>query len=1028
MADVESENELSLEITPTKNKISMTTECIEPSSTSTLPAMTQDFVKYGEADYGVDLTTLFHQSSSTNQCTQTPYTPTVTSPDAMSTNFFDSSIRKKKKPRSNSQTVENEVNGIFDLLNSSDEMSQNEILTQPIHNADSEKSASKRTSKHGSNKKKLDHLVSGLKYRKRRRQRQQLQLKTSEQKKVNNLTSTSSNRRNVKKDDIPRRQRLRLTSYFQINNKNKANNDMNHSYESSITSEKNRSSNLHNNTSNNYDNDNDSRQLHKYNQNFNENDHDGIFGSILNSIHKEIQEETTSSFGKSLAPITPFHPCIVNNDSTNIKSSNASQTDASLTAQEKSKDSTNHTTISNIKSLTKNKLTEINPANITCSLPSQMYSPTLCKESIADCSQNNESKKEALTNGIKSLNKSQQFTVNQTPLPINIDHINRSTPIHKNDHTSKLSMPLTDQSCKNPKRHPNINTSPVNNESKDVNKCDTSKINERFDEIEFDEKALLIMDNLVESGKTPKVNNQALRLSNSIENNISSDTTIKRDSNLLNTIASNSQQKPMGLNKNTETFVSNRNKEDDDSFGSIPDIDFEEMDKLIAQRTSLSSTTETSSIVDNRYVYPPCPKLPICNKRIIQENNDNMKTNLEHVTFSRYIVVDVIDDNNTYTKTLVVSQTFTIDDEASPRKSMEYSSIHLRGEWYRLTIQAGNIVHLVSISGNWKTDFSALPITLHTLYPLGSVEDDLVLVLNPHMLMTPSITSEAVECPRRAVIKSRIGSSGLSSYAAVIGTMRHELFEKCLQESNFSSEIARLHAKTIVRKHADLLLGCEKYDDKEACAHLLRIIPEIQRFAKTYINFGQQNQSSGSLLQGNGFQHDIWLRADSLQATEESVIAPELGLKGNIDATLRVTTGSSQLKSQTDSSSFTSQAILGVELKTGHNQNTQNAHLAQLALYSIMLRVCHGSYMKNQTYDANEIGALHGGMLLYLNHESHRASYTSSTVGETKSLIIHRNLLTVDIIKSAKPRGIIQYEENIQERSGQTIKNDKESR
>ena len=57
---------------------------------------------------------------------------------------------------------------------------------------------------------------------------------------------------------------------------------------------------------------------------------------------------------------------------------------------------------------------------------------------------------------------------------------------------------------------------------------------------------------------------------------------------------------------------------------------------------------------------------------------------------------------------------------------------------------------------------SGLPLLMHTTPPASSVADDLVIVVHPEVLFTPTTISETVTCTRRAVLKNRLGSTGLS--------------------------------------------------------------------------------------------------------------------------------------------------------------------------------------------------------------------------------------------------------------------------
>ena len=56
------------------------------------------------------------------------------------------------------------------------------------------------------------------------------------------------------------------------------------------------------------------------------------------------------------------------------------------------------------------------------------------------------------------------------------------------------------------------------------------------------------------------------------------------------------------------------------------------------------------------------------------------------------------------------------------------------------------------VGRKWRTDISALSVSLQTLYPAGSVEDDLILALHPYLLVTPSIVGGSIGCSRRAVV------------------------------------------------------------------------------------------------------------------------------------------------------------------------------------------------------------------------------------------------------------------------------------
>ena len=88
--------------------------------------------------------------------------------------------------------------------------------------------------------------------------------------------------------------------------------------------------------------------------------------------------------------------------------------------------------------------------------------------------------------------------------------------------------------------------------------------------------------------------------------------------------------------------------------------------------------------------------------------------------------------------------------------------------------------------------------------------------------------SEAVTCPRLSVLQQRLGSTGLSARSAVIGTLRHDLFERCLQEHTASRQAAAVFTRQIIRNNAESLVGCGITDQKDAFSEVMKTLPQIQ--------------------------------------------------------------------------------------------------------------------------------------------------------------------------------------------------------
>ena len=269
--------------------------------------------------------------------------------------------------------------------------------------------------------------------------------------------------------------------------------------------------------------------------------------------------------------------------------------------------------------------------------------------------------------------------------------------------------------------------------------------------------------------------------------------------------------------------------------------------------------------------------------------------------------------------------------------------------------------------------------------------------------------------------------------------MRHDLFEKCVTHNNFTLQFVRQHTPNIVRDHAEQLIGCGIYNEHESIKDVMKIQPQIQKFAQMYMRLNNANQGNayGQQLTGYGISESIQFEATSLHDTEEGAISTELGLKGFVDATMEVKSKGCAVQRTINGNEQPSPpqtVLMGIELKTGHLQNPQTNHVAQLSLYTLMLRSRYGSanLITSSSTNQNErnyadlpkrTGAANGGMLLYLNHESFRAVHVAPALNEIKSLISQRNTIATEAKRAAKPRGVtIQYEEEQDDSTGRPKK------
>jgi len=385
----------------------------------------------------------------------------------------------------------------------------------------------------------------------------------------------------------------------------------------------------------------------------------------------------------------------------------------------------------------------------------------------------------------------------------------------------------------------------------------------------------------------------------------------------------------------------------------------------------------------------------------------------EFTSCSRYRISSIHNDAVSYRKIIGVCSWADSSSMGSSRSNKSVDGfIHLLGEWYFTDCEVGDVIHICSLSGKYNTEPSALPIELNT--PGG--DNDIVFILHPDDLITPTTISETVSCLRRAILKTKFGSGAFTNKSALIGKLRHGLFERCLLQNNFTKDFAKREAQLIVREHGDQLIGAGLLDEKEIILEVIRMLPNIQRFAATYTNLIDGNGRGKLSAIGNSPAIDIC--TERIEGTEEFIVSTELGIKGFIDTTVKALAFNPTSHSSSNNETAHVSQLMGIELKTGHNQTPQHVHTAQLALYTIALRTRYGSSeaIIKEKDETAELRAGKGGVLLYLNSESLNAVHVLPSVDELKSLLSHRNFVATELRRATAPRGVIlEYSDDSKE-------------
>ena len=341
----------------------------------------------------------------------------------------------------------------------------------------------------------------------------------------------------------------------------------------------------------------------------------------------------------------------------------------------------------------------------------------------------------------------------------------------------------------------------------------------------------------------------------------------------------------------------------------------------------------------------------------------------------------------------------------------------LRGDWFWAQVRAGDCFNVVSPSCRFCTDIGAAAgggIYFDTDPPPMSDDDDLLFVLHPDKIVSPSYISDQLACQRRAVLKHRMkGSSYNASFDGLLGSCRHELFQQVIGTSDVRTEAVETYADAVARAHSEELVahdsteeqvsGSESRNDLLTVSNVfntssqlkekvLEIMPHVRDFLGVYwadgggfINTSVDVDTLERMSKYNS-RDDVLIKVNQVDAIEEEIVSPALGLSGHIDVTMQA---------EIIQGGETSSVLVPLELKTGKKQDIRPDHTAQLSLYTLMLRSGHGTSSGGRSG-----GAADGGVLLYLNENGWKAAYVSPNAKEVKTLMSQRNDLASNILES----------------------------
>ncbi|KAL8776489.1 MAG: hypothetical protein Q9194_003114 [Teloschistes cf. exilis] len=196
-----------------------------------------------------------------------------------------------------------------------------------------------------------------------------------------------------------------------------------------------------------------------------------------------------------------------------------------------------------------------------------------------------------------------------------------------------------------------------------------------------------------------------------------------------------------------------------------------------------------------------------------------------------------------------------------------------------------------------------------------------MLILHPDHLVSATVVGDSFSCLRRAVLQDRVKATNESSESQVFGHILHEIFQEAMKANRWDDGWLHPNIQRIASRYLESFFEINLHPIR-AVEQLKNKAVVLQSWAGIFVS--ARAKAEAAVKDRNGGSSSIGI--NKLLEVEEKVWSPMYGLKGNVDATVQITTNDES-----------GERVLTVpfELKTGRHANA--AHQAQTALYTLLL-------------------------------------------------------------------------------------------
>ena len=249
----------------------------------------------------------------------------------------------------------------------------------------------------------------------------------------------------------------------------------------------------------------------------------------------------------------------------------------------------------------------------------------------------------------------------------------------------------------------------------------------------------------------------------------------------------------------------------------------------------------------------------------------------------------------------------------SPDDTMQ--NVVVRDFWTELEFKENDIINIVLDNGN------ANPHLVDKVHNL--------LIWNPDTLLSATMVSQSINCPRVAVINNKFQGPGEFAIPMLVGNIVHRLFQQCLIERNIDTKFML----DIVDEELDanILPIMSAQSDRESVKKLLiEHMAHIKTWMKTYVPKEELHGLVGT-GESTSFSDTVYpsktsipYKVTNVLDVEENIMSPMFGIRGLIDVVIEamlINKGSKY--------------VVPMEIKTGREYITNRA---QASLYTLLVR------------------------------------------------------------------------------------------